>query len=355
MPNAKPKVAIVHDWLVTYAGADRVVDCMHHVFPDAPIYTLVYDKERMPRLVPDLRYPHHLHPEAAPSPPEFTGRCCPGCPPPSRRWICPSMIWCSPPAPPAVRGSSPGRTRCTSATATPPPATCGISTIPTATTPTGWFAGVMPHQIHKLRVWDKCARRPGGLLHRQLPLHRPAHQEVLPPGCGCDLPLRPYQRGTPGPQGGLLPGGGPLYLVQAHGSGGGGLHQAGQTPGGHRHRRGGVQTQGHGRPHHPVSGRRPLGRGGPGLLPAGKGLPSSPGRRTSASPRWRPRAPAPRCWPSAGAAPCESVVDGQTGLFFHEQTVDSVADCILRFEAEGVACSAEQIPRPQPQLLGGAV
>ena len=97
------------------------------------------------------------------------------------------------------------RTRCTSATATPPPATCGISTIPTATTPTGWFAGVMPHQIHKLRVWDKCARRPGGLLHRQLPLHRPAHQEVLPPGCGCDLPLRPYQRGTPGPQGGLLP------------------------------------------------------------------------------------------------------------------------------------------------------
>ena len=40
---------------------------------------------------------------------------------------------------------------------------------------------------------------------------------------------------------------------------------------------------------------------------------------------------------------CESVVDGQTGLFFHEQTVDSVADCILRFEAEGVACSAEQI------------
>ena len=42
------KVAIVHDWLVTYAGADRVVDCMHHVFPDAVIYTLVYDKDRMP-------------------------------------------------------------------------------------------------------------------------------------------------------------------------------------------------------------------------------------------------------------------------------------------------------------------
>ena len=48
MPNTKPKVAIVHDWLVTYAGADRVVDCVHHVFPDAPIYTLVYDEKRMP-------------------------------------------------------------------------------------------------------------------------------------------------------------------------------------------------------------------------------------------------------------------------------------------------------------------
>lgn len=31
MKNGKPKVAIVHDWLVAYAGADRVVDCMHHV------------------------------------------------------------------------------------------------------------------------------------------------------------------------------------------------------------------------------------------------------------------------------------------------------------------------------------
>ena len=29
MKNGKPRVAIVHDWLVTYAGADRVVDCMH--------------------------------------------------------------------------------------------------------------------------------------------------------------------------------------------------------------------------------------------------------------------------------------------------------------------------------------
>lgn len=49
MSNKQPKVAIVHDWLVSYAGADRVVDCMHRVFPDAPIYTLVYDEKAMPQ------------------------------------------------------------------------------------------------------------------------------------------------------------------------------------------------------------------------------------------------------------------------------------------------------------------
>lgn len=43
------KVAIVHDWLVTYAGADRVVDQLHQLFPNAPIYTLVYDKAKMPK------------------------------------------------------------------------------------------------------------------------------------------------------------------------------------------------------------------------------------------------------------------------------------------------------------------
>ncbi len=42
------KVAIVHDWLVNFAGADRVVDQMMRVFPDAVIYTLVYRPEAFP-------------------------------------------------------------------------------------------------------------------------------------------------------------------------------------------------------------------------------------------------------------------------------------------------------------------
>lgn len=35
------RVAIVHDWLVTYAGAERVLEQMLHVFPDADVFTLI--------------------------------------------------------------------------------------------------------------------------------------------------------------------------------------------------------------------------------------------------------------------------------------------------------------------------
>lgn len=35
------KIAIVHDWLVTYAGAERVLEQMLAVFPDADIFSLV--------------------------------------------------------------------------------------------------------------------------------------------------------------------------------------------------------------------------------------------------------------------------------------------------------------------------
>lgn len=44
----KPKkVALVHDFLVAYGGAERVLEAMAEMFPEAPIYTLLYDKERM--------------------------------------------------------------------------------------------------------------------------------------------------------------------------------------------------------------------------------------------------------------------------------------------------------------------
>lgn len=40
------KIALVHDYLNQYGGAERVLEVLCEIFPEAPIYTLVYD-ERM--------------------------------------------------------------------------------------------------------------------------------------------------------------------------------------------------------------------------------------------------------------------------------------------------------------------
>lgn len=44
---SKPKVAIVHDWLTNMGGAEPLILELHKLYPDAPIYTSVYDKEKM--------------------------------------------------------------------------------------------------------------------------------------------------------------------------------------------------------------------------------------------------------------------------------------------------------------------
>ena len=41
------KVAIVHDWLVNYGGAESVVESILKLFPNADIFTLVYDKKKI--------------------------------------------------------------------------------------------------------------------------------------------------------------------------------------------------------------------------------------------------------------------------------------------------------------------
>jgi glycosyltransferase involved in cell wall biosynthesis len=44
----QPRIAIVTDWLTNMGGAEPVVLAAHRLFPDAPIYTSVYDAEHMP-------------------------------------------------------------------------------------------------------------------------------------------------------------------------------------------------------------------------------------------------------------------------------------------------------------------
>ncbi len=41
------KIALVHDYLVQHGGAERVLECFCELFPYAPIYTLIYDKDVM--------------------------------------------------------------------------------------------------------------------------------------------------------------------------------------------------------------------------------------------------------------------------------------------------------------------
>ena len=41
------KVALVHDYLNQMGGAERVVMALHEIFPEAPIYTSIYDPQRV--------------------------------------------------------------------------------------------------------------------------------------------------------------------------------------------------------------------------------------------------------------------------------------------------------------------
>ena len=46
------RVAIVHDWLVNYGGAERVVEELLKIYPEADIFTLVYDEKKMGKIFP---------------------------------------------------------------------------------------------------------------------------------------------------------------------------------------------------------------------------------------------------------------------------------------------------------------
>src|SRR5207247_1379874 len=43
-----PRVALVCSWLNQWGGAERVLEVLHEMWPDAPVYTSVYLPEAMP-------------------------------------------------------------------------------------------------------------------------------------------------------------------------------------------------------------------------------------------------------------------------------------------------------------------
>ena len=48
MNKPPARIALVHDWLITFGGGERVLIEMHRLFPTAPIYTLFSDPEGVP-------------------------------------------------------------------------------------------------------------------------------------------------------------------------------------------------------------------------------------------------------------------------------------------------------------------
>jgi len=49
------KIALVHELLHKYGGAERVLQVLADMFPDAPIYTLVYDEKKVGHIFPKQR------------------------------------------------------------------------------------------------------------------------------------------------------------------------------------------------------------------------------------------------------------------------------------------------------------
>lgn len=45
------RVALVHDWLNQVGGAENVLIALKEIFPDAPVYTSIFDRDRMPAVM----------------------------------------------------------------------------------------------------------------------------------------------------------------------------------------------------------------------------------------------------------------------------------------------------------------
>lgn len=49
------KVAIIHDFLTYWGGAEQVLRSFHRIWPEAPIYTLIYDEKFVKKYFPDAK------------------------------------------------------------------------------------------------------------------------------------------------------------------------------------------------------------------------------------------------------------------------------------------------------------
>ena len=53
--DKKPRIALVHDYLTCFGGAERVLMSLCKLYPEAPIYTLLYDEKKMKKYFPSAK------------------------------------------------------------------------------------------------------------------------------------------------------------------------------------------------------------------------------------------------------------------------------------------------------------
>ena len=53
-PGPRTRVALVHDYLNQYGGAERVLEELHALYPEAPVYTSMYWPARMSKIIRSL-------------------------------------------------------------------------------------------------------------------------------------------------------------------------------------------------------------------------------------------------------------------------------------------------------------
>jgi glycosyltransferase involved in cell wall biosynthesis len=49
--NSRVKVALVHEWLTNFAGSEKVLCALRDIYPDAPIYTSIFEPEALPTIL----------------------------------------------------------------------------------------------------------------------------------------------------------------------------------------------------------------------------------------------------------------------------------------------------------------
>ena len=47
-PRISGRTVLVHDYLNQYGGAERLLEVLHNLAPDAPVFTSIYDPDSMP-------------------------------------------------------------------------------------------------------------------------------------------------------------------------------------------------------------------------------------------------------------------------------------------------------------------